>query len=65
MHAGIQLQGEWVLFWLVYYTTLSVGIILAYLIATLSPNLDVANAVGAPLTLVLRLSLLRACLVPC
>ena len=47
--AGIQLQGEWVLFWLVYFTTLSVGIILAYLVATLSPNLDVANAVGGAL----------------
>ena len=45
--AGIQLQGEWVLFWLVNYTTLSVGIILAYLIASISPNLDVANAVSS------------------
>ena len=45
--AGIQLQGEWILFWLVYYTTLSVGIILAYFIASISPNLDVANAVSS------------------
>ncbi|KAG2450267.1 hypothetical protein HYH02_004778 [Chlamydomonas schloesseri] len=41
---GIQLQGEWVTFWLIYYITLSNGIVLAYFIAAISPNLDVANA---------------------
>ena len=41
---GIKLQGQWVCFWLVYYTTLSIGIVLAYFIASISPNLDVANA---------------------
>lgn len=41
---GIQLQGEFVLFWLTYYITLSTGIVLAYFIAALSPNMDVANA---------------------
>lgn len=41
---GIQLQGEWVVFWLIYYITLSNGIVLAYFIAAISPNLDVANA---------------------
>ncbi|GLC33334.1 hypothetical protein PLESTB_000344800 [Pleodorina starrii] len=41
---GIQLQGEWVAFWLIYYITLSNGIVLAYFIAAISPNLDVANA---------------------
>ena len=37
-------QGSYALFWLVYYCTLAVGIVLAYTIAALSPNLDVANA---------------------
>ncbi|GFR47309.1 hypothetical protein Agub_g8996 [Astrephomene gubernaculifera] len=41
---GIQLQGQWVTFWLIYYITLSNGIVLAYLVAAISPNLDVANA---------------------
>jgi len=41
---GIRLQGQWVCFWLIYYTTLSIGIVLAYFIASISPNLDVANA---------------------
>jgi ATP-binding cassette, subfamily G (WHITE), member 2 len=40
----IKLQGSWVVFWLVYFTSLSTGIVLAYLIAALSPNMDVANA---------------------
>lgn len=40
----IKLQGDWVLFWLVYYATLGCGIVLAYCIAALSPNMDVANA---------------------
>eukprot|EP00877_Chromochloris_zofingiensis_P004326 jgi/Chrzof1/13895/Cz08g16130.t1 len=41
---GIQLQGEFVLFWLVYYIVLCTGIVLAYFVAALSPNMDVANA---------------------
>ncbi|EFJ42159.1 hypothetical protein VOLCADRAFT_107413 [Volvox carteri f. nagariensis] len=41
---GVQLQGSWVVFWLVYFVDLSVGIVLAYLVAALSPNMDVANA---------------------
>ncbi len=32
------------MFWLIYYITLSNGIVLAYFIAAISPNLDVANA---------------------
>jgi hypothetical protein len=31
-------------FWIVYYITLINGIALAYLVAALSPNMDVANA---------------------
>ncbi|KAG2493535.1 hypothetical protein HYH03_008349 [Edaphochlamys debaryana] len=42
---GIQLQGQWVVFWLLFYLTLSNGIILAYFVAAICPNLDVANAV--------------------
>ena len=41
---GIRLQGSWIFFWIVYYCTLSIGIILAYLVASFSPNLEVANA---------------------
>ena len=40
----LRLQGSWAPFWLVYFTTLSTGIVLAYFIAALSPNMDVANA---------------------
>lgn len=40
----IKLQGTWVLFWLVYYATLACGIVLAYCVAALSPNMDIANA---------------------
>lgn len=40
----LQLQGSFAIFWLIYYTTLSTGIVLAYFIAALSPNMDVANA---------------------
>ena len=38
------LQGSYALFWLIYYCTLAVGIVLAYAVAALSPNMDVANA---------------------
>ncbi|GAX75653.1 hypothetical protein CEUSTIGMA_g3097.t1 [Chlamydomonas eustigma] len=41
---GVKLQGQWVCFWFIYYVTLSNGIVLAYFIASFSPNLDVANA---------------------
>ncbi|KAK9867775.1 hypothetical protein WJX84_007302 [Apatococcus fuscideae] len=37
-------QGDWVLFWLAYWCTMSIGIVLGYFIAAMSPNLDVANA---------------------
>jgi ABC-type multidrug transport system permease subunit len=40
----IKFQGQWVLFWLVYYATLGCGIVVAYFIAAISPNMDVANA---------------------
>jgi ATP-binding cassette, subfamily G (WHITE), member 2 len=41
---GVGLQGSLALFWLVYLVTLSTGIVLAYFVAALSPNMDVANA---------------------
>ncbi|GLC68936.1 hypothetical protein PLESTF_000760800 [Pleodorina starrii] len=41
---GLQLRGDWVVFCLVYFVDLSVGIVLAYLIAAVSPNMDVASA---------------------
>lgn len=40
----VNLQGSWPLFWLVYLATLSCGIVLAYFVAAISPNMDVANA---------------------
>lgn len=40
----IRLQGQWVLFWLIYFATLACGIVVAYFVAALSPNMDVANA---------------------
>lgn len=42
--AVIQLQGSFALFFLVYFATLCVGITLAYSVAAMSPNMDVANA---------------------
>jgi ATP-binding cassette subfamily G (WHITE) protein 2 len=41
---AIQLQGSVGLFILSYYLTLCTGIVLAYFVAALSPNMDVANA---------------------
>ena len=38
------LQGSFLLFWLVYLCTLVCGITAAYIVAILSPNMDVANA---------------------
>ena len=40
----VRFQGSWALFWLVYFCTLSLGIVVAYFIAAMSPNMDVANA---------------------
>lgn len=40
----MQFEGSFLLFWLTYLLTLSIGIMLAYLVAILSPNMDVANA---------------------
>ncbi|GLI60770.1 hypothetical protein VaNZ11_003002 [Volvox africanus] len=41
---GVQLRGEFVYFWLNCMFTLSNGIVIAYMMAAFSPNLDVANA---------------------
>jgi hypothetical protein len=41
---GIQLQGSFAVYWLVFLLTLSNGIVLAYFIAAISPSMDVANA---------------------
>ena len=41
---AVNLSGSFVLFWLVYYFTLGNGVILAYLISALSPNMEAANA---------------------
>jgi hypothetical protein len=40
----MRVQGTFVLFWLDYLLTLACGIMLAYIVAVLSPNMDVANA---------------------
>ena len=40
----MQFEGSFVIFWLTYLLTLSIGIMLAYLVAIVSPNMDVANA---------------------
>lgn len=41
---AVDLTGSFLVFWLTYFLTLSIGIAMAYFIATLSPNMDVANA---------------------
>lgn len=41
---ALQLHGTLLLFWLVYFSTLANGIVLAYAVAAISPNMDVANA---------------------
>eukprot|EP00884_Botryococcus_braunii_P014587 jgi/Botrbrau1/23129/Bobra.0243s0059.1 len=38
------LRGSFVMYWLVYFVTTSIGIVLAYFIGGISPNMDVANA---------------------
>eukprot|EP01024_Parvocaulis_polyphysoides_P058991 TRINITY_DN6370_c0_g1_i6.p1 TRINITY_DN6370_c0_g1~~TRINITY_DN6370_c0_g1_i6.p1 ORF type:complete len:630 (+),score=106.23 TRINITY_DN6370_c0_g1_i6:31-1920(+) len=40
----VDLQGSFFIFWVVYFVSLSVGIMLAYFVASVSPNMDVANA---------------------
>ena len=42
---AIGLHGSFALFWLVYLETLCIGIVLAYFVATLAPNVDAANAI--------------------
>ncbi len=41
----VNLSGSFILFWLVYYVTLANGVVLAYLISALSPNMEAANAI--------------------
>ena len=41
---AVNLNGSFFVFWLVYVLTLNIGIVLAYFVAALSPNIDVANA---------------------
>ncbi|GAB4821435.1 hypothetical protein N2152v2_008481 [Parachlorella kessleri] len=40
----LALEGSYLLFWLVYLCSLAIGIVLAYFIAAISPNMDTANA---------------------
>ncbi|KAK9904696.1 hypothetical protein WJX75_000743 [Coccomyxa subellipsoidea] len=40
----LKLTGDFIIFWLIFLTTTSIGIVLAYAIASVSPNMDVANA---------------------
>lgn len=42
---AVNLSGSFILFWLVYYVTLANGVVLAYLISALSPNMEAANAI--------------------
>ena len=42
---AISFQGSFFLFWVVYFITLMIGVVLAYFISAASPNMDVANAV--------------------
>lgn len=41
---AVQFKGSFALFWLTQYCTFSIGIVLGYFIAAISPNMDVANA---------------------
>jgi hypothetical protein len=51
---AIRFQGSFGLFWLIYVLVLYIGIVLAYGIAAISANMDIANALlpayGAPAT---------------
>lgn len=42
---AMDLTGSFVLFWLVYYFTLGNGVVLAYLVSAISPNMEAANAI--------------------
>jgi ATP-binding cassette subfamily G (WHITE) protein 2 len=42
---GVGFTGEFPLFWLTYYATLCFGIMLAYFVAAIAPNMDAANAI--------------------
>ena len=42
---AMSLSGSFVLFWLVYYFTLGNGVVLAYLVSAVSPNMEAANAI--------------------
>lgn len=44
---GVQLQGEFVLFYIVYIVALSIGISIAYFVASFAPNMDAANGILA------------------
>uniref|UniRef100_A0A7S0ULM3 ABC transporter domain-containing protein n=1 Tax=Polytomella parva TaxID=51329 RepID=A0A7S0ULM3_9CHLO len=44
VYYGIGIRGSWGIFFVVYYLTLCCGIVLAYFFASISPNLNVANA---------------------
>ncbi|GBF95049.1 P-loop containing nucleoside triphosphate hydrolase [Raphidocelis subcapitata] len=44
VYFGVKLQGSLVVFWMVYFSTICAGIGMAYAVASLSPNMDVANA---------------------
>lgn len=44
VYFGVKLQGSFVVVWIAYLLTMCVGIALAYFVAALSPNIDVANA---------------------
>jgi hypothetical protein len=41
---AIDFQGSFGLFWIIYLLVLYIGVVLAYWIAAISPNMDVANA---------------------
>ena len=41
---AIGYQGSFATYWVVYYLNLCIGIVLAYLVAAISPSMEVANA---------------------
>lgn len=38
------MQGAWVLFWLTYFVTMSIGIVMGYFVAAIAPTMEIANA---------------------
>lgn len=42
---GVGFTGQFLLFWLIYYVTLCFGIMLAYFVSAIAPNMDAANAI--------------------